>query len=377
MASVPGFGSGYVASMASVPSLSSDLEASELTQRLQAAGIEVPGRFIFLPTSAQDQTLTDIKRTGFRIMIFALPAEQIKNLALRAEQELMTIHGWVWIVLADHEFHQRVVQMQGWLTVLPIVYSGGMQAFAKQVSDYSKSNFNISINAGSVDLTYSVRLYDAIMLYAHAATKVMSEGGNLRDGKAVISAIRSARFVGVGNIPVALDKNGDRMESYEVINFVVGADGVVDSIPVGVFNSTIQQYEALERAIVWPGNSVAGNSFENTDSVPSDVGPIPGCPAGQFGLSPNCKDCEPGTFSATPGMQTCTLCSNGGEQRYQPSQGMSSCLECPKNTQLVFNSTLVSRADCICQHGFWRPDGKRGTININVTSFYRHHTLES
>ena len=130
-----------------------------------------------------------------------------------------------------------------------------MQVFAEQVSNYTRTGFNITVSPDSVDLTYSIALHDAIMLYAHAATKVLAEGGSLHDGQAVTEAVRSTTFKGVGNSVVALDKHGDRIESYEVMNYVEGADGGITSVAVGLYNRTLQQYVAYERAVVWPGRS--------------------------------------------------------------------------------------------------------------------------
>ena len=91
------------------------------------------------------------------------------------------------------------------------------------------------------------------MLYAHAATKVLSEGGDLQNGKLVTAAVRSTRFQGVGNTVVALDSHGDGIESYHVMNYVV--DARTRSVPVGVFSSSTQQYTAYKRAVVWPGGT--------------------------------------------------------------------------------------------------------------------------
>ena len=89
--------------------------------------------------------------------------------------------------------------------------SEGMKAFARQVSDYTKSHFDLPVHAAGVDLTYSVTLHDAVTLYALAATKVLAVGGDLRDGEAVTAAVRSTSFTGVGGTVVALDSNGDRV----------------------------------------------------------------------------------------------------------------------------------------------------------------------
>ena len=56
------------------------------------------------------------------------------------------------------------------------------------------------------------------MLYAHAATKVLSEGGNLNNGKVLTAAVRSTAIAGIGG-NVVLDERGDRIESYEVTDY--------------------------------------------------------------------------------------------------------------------------------------------------------------
>ena len=63
---------------------------------------------------------------------------------------------------------------------------------------------------------------------------------------------------------MALDEKGDLLESHvEVMNYVLGPGGTMGSVLVGMHNSTskLQQYQAREWAIVWPGN---------TTEVPAD-----------------------------------------------------------------------------------------------------------
>ena len=55
---------------------------------------------------------------------------------------------------------------------------------------------------------------------------------------------------------VALDAQGDRLDMYEVVNYVVGQDGEIDTVPVGLYNSTLQQYIAYGRTVVWPGKTM-------------------------------------------------------------------------------------------------------------------------
>ena len=172
-----------------------------------------------------------------------------------AQKEAMMIEGWVWL-----SFESRVVTLQelGWLYIRPRLPSERMQAFAEQVSDHTSSSLNISTSANEVDLTYSVALHDAIMLYALAATRILTKGGDLSDAKAVTEAVRSTKFQGVGGSDVDLDEKGDRVESYEVMNYVADAgSGVIGAVPVGLYNSTNQQYTANStRAVVWIGNTL-------------------------------------------------------------------------------------------------------------------------
>ena len=219
-----------------------------LTQQLQAAGVRVlkPAAFV----DFQEAVLDDIKRSGFRIIIIVAWEQDAHAAALSAERKGM-IAGYAWISASERN---ALLEMQGWLYVQPVLPSHGMQVFAQQVKDYGKSHFNLSISVESVDLTYSAALFDAILLYAHAATRVLSEGGDLNDGKAVTATLRSTRFEGIGNRVVALDELGDRVTSYELGNYVVGADGGISRVLVGIYNSTARQYSAYEQAVVWPGN---------------------------------------------------------------------------------------------------------------------------
>ena len=110
-----------------------------------------------------------------------------------------------------------------------------------------------------MDLSYSIALHDAILLYAHAATKVLSAGGDLSDGAAVTAAVRSTSFVGVGGNVVNLDDHGDRIESYEVMNYVAD-DQMLISMLVSMYGATasssaIHEYTIYEREVVWPGST--------------------------------------------------------------------------------------------------------------------------
>ena len=91
------------------------------------------------------------------------------------------------------------------------------------------------------------------MLFARAATKVLLAGGDLHDGHKIVNIMRDTVFEGVGS-QVALDNNGDRINSYDVMNWVM-KDGKMDSVRVGTFNHTTTVYIAEHEAVIWPGNT--------------------------------------------------------------------------------------------------------------------------
>ena len=226
----------------------------QLTQQLRAASITVHRPSAFEPRQFRAAALHDIQRSGIRIIFLMAWPSDVKEVFTHAQIEAMTTTGWAWIEPQANGLNKT----QGWLYMQQSLNSEKMLLFVQQVSNYSET-FDINILPNSVDLTYSAALYDAIMLYAHAATRVLSEGGELRDGKAVITAVRSTTFEGVGDQvgAVALDRNtGDRIETYMVVNYVQGADGGMSSVPVGVYDARARQYKTYERAVVWPGADI-------------------------------------------------------------------------------------------------------------------------
>ena len=171
-------------------------------------GIKVLKPAAFEPGNFKTAILKDIKRSGIRIMIVLAFDEDTHKAASSAAQEGMDSVGFAWIVLEERA---AVLQMQGWIHIRPFRFEDNMVGkFREKVRQYTRSRFGL--NSSDVDLMYSVALYNAIMLYSHAATKVLSEGGDLHDGKTMTAAFRSTSFVGIGHNTVTLDEQGDSIE---------------------------------------------------------------------------------------------------------------------------------------------------------------------
>ena len=116
------------------------------------------------------------------------------TVALSAYHKNMCAASWALIMPSNggagitHGF----LPMHGWIFVLPFLPSG-LEPFAQKVSDCTNKKFKQNIDPTSVLLSYSAALHDAVMLYAHAATKVLSERRfkNLFNGTAVTEAVRN------------------------------------------------------------------------------------------------------------------------------------------------------------------------------------------
>lgn len=211
----------------------------------------------FEPGNFQEGTLALIARAGMRIVFIFAYDQDATTICTKAKDRRM-ITGWSWWEGSDVHL-SPVAAMHGWLFLEPLVSTEQMGDFAELVSQYSKRYFDLAVSPDSVDITYSATLYDSIALYAHAATRLLADGGNLKDGAAVAQAVRQTSFVGIGGSVVTLDENGDRVWTYEIMNYVL-KDDAVRPTAVGVFYSGSEHYEAYKN-VIWPGN---------TTTIPAD-----------------------------------------------------------------------------------------------------------
>ena len=270
-----------------------------LAKQLEDASITVLRPAAFESGNVKDSMLSELFRSGIRIVMvlaYDADAQSIASLACQAGM----LQSWSWLLIDER---MASADMHVWLYIRPFLASEAMQAFAKQVSDYSQTDFNITVSPDSINVAYSAALHDAIVLYALGATTVMSAGGNLRDGTAVTAAVRNTSFTGVGDTLVVLDRKGDRIESYEMMNYVLKEGDVMSSVAVGIFNCTQRQYKAYERAVVWPG-STKDVPVDYIEPTCTDEGTEPKqtksglqcvtCDGNKYSLRNKCHQCEPG-----------------------------------------------------------------------------------
>ena len=136
----------------------------DLQHQLEAASIEVPKVAAFEPGNLKTETLGQIRRSGIRIIFLLSFDADTQRVASLAHQASMLSAGWAWLIEAEKV---TVPEMDGWLWFRPFLASEELQEFVKQVTDYSKAYFNITVHPDSVNRANSAALYNAIMLYAY------------------------------------------------------------------------------------------------------------------------------------------------------------------------------------------------------------------
>ena len=146
-----------------------------------------------------------------------------------------------------------------------------MSEFDAQVKIYSQTHFNLTIPAAVS--SYAASLFDAVLLFAHAATRVLASGGNVRDGTALVKAMTNISFEGIQQRRVELDANGDAIEPYSIMSYLEQADGEMGGVEVGQYASRKLKLRVAD--VRWPGN---------TTRVPADTAGVrPSKPCLQFG----------------------------------------------------------------------------------------------
>nr|XP_029711373.1 guanylate cyclase 32E-like isoform X3 [Aedes albopictus] len=109
---------------------------------------------------------------------------------------------------------------------------------------------------------YAAHLYDAVIIYARAATEVVQAGGNLHDGRLIMRHILNRSYHSIQGFDVYIDENGDAEGNFTVI--ALQKDEKVNNSlnksmqPVGMFvyssngtNLPEFKYLSSQRPIMW------------------------------------------------------------------------------------------------------------------------------
>ena len=208
--------------------------------------------------------LDTIQAASVRIVITLAGSSDTFGIALSAAQKGMMVRGWCWISTdwlpgsekagSASEVPMVKASLHGWLYIVAAVPdSPNRAAFRSSVAAYGRSHFNLTLSAADdINDGFASALYDAVYLFAHAASRVLLEGGEIDDGAAAVRAMRNLSFEGVLGQTVELDEHGDRIEAYSVMNYVESG-GLMRGI--AVLRDDGVQLACTGERVLWPGNS--------------------------------------------------------------------------------------------------------------------------
>ena len=222
----------------------------------------------------------------YRKFVLALPLHGLVGLAWIA------VNGLASVVSTSDPTPELAARLRGWIFAQPfVIRDASYSAFLKRVGERTQLDFNKTMTGRSVT-NWAGPLYDAVLLYSHAATAVINAGGSFVNGTLVMEAMRKTTFDGVTGT-VALDKNGDRLESYEFRSVIPNTEkgGAHSSSQLLLlYNSASGEYTMSDSVPqIWPGA---------TNETPIDLTVPKNCPFGsQLNRTENeCVLCKPGLY---------------------------------------------------------------------------------
>eukprot|EP00420_Gonyaulax_spinifera_P018252 CAMPEP_0197897074 /NCGR_PEP_ID=MMETSP1439-20131203/41586_1 /TAXON_ID=66791 /ORGANISM="Gonyaulax spinifera, Strain CCMP409" /LENGTH=1155 /DNA_ID=CAMNT_0043517679 /DNA_START=115 /DNA_END=3582 /DNA_ORIENTATION=+ len=212
-------------------------------------------------------------------------------------------------------------------------------------------------------------LFDAGYTYIHAVNNLMLTGKTLDQitGEEIKAEILNVNFEGISGA-VAYDSNGDRLASYEFVNW----EPVAASAPLGPRQASIIGLYAADTDVLSLTKDPYWMSATPSTPVESNL-PLPiltaclpgtspdvqtgmciGCPSGRSspGGADPCSPCQMGTHSANTsslptayGAVACATCTAG---RFAGTEGQTACDPCPLGT---YNNSVGCIACSRCEIG--------------------------
>jgi ABC-type branched-subunit amino acid transport system substrate-binding protein len=294
-----------IASTANVDSWAADL----LRQAVVGASMSLEVDIRFSPGRFEAADLQRIAIGRLRVVFVLGLAADVAKIALAAHDSGMTNAGWAWIGVnvpgAEYANTSQIdiakVSLDGWLYIEPT--TAAPPQFFDMVRNRS-SLFNVSYRANEKTHVFAASLYDAVILFAHAATVMIDRNESLGDGRSVVAAMMNVSFDGMTGW-VQLDKNGDLRSSTRVMNYILIPSIGMKSVAVARFDAKTQRFVTVDSSpsirstdafskIQWPGRS---------QDTPVDRVAPPQCKPGSSwtdGAASACKLCVPGIDYVTP-----------------------------------------------------------------------------
>ena len=255
-----------------------------------------------LDAPGQSSPLLSILGVGVRVVAVFAFGSDYRAIAVEAQKHGMS-HGWVWMGIdmvfgseqgtTGTELSLAQAALHGWIYFEPS--NAANRTFFDRVKAASIADFGQHLGDAESTSLYAANLYDAITLFAVAASKHI---GDL-NGKLIVDAMRNASFDGMTG-RVLLDESGDMKESIRTMNYVLEADGIMRGRRMGTYSGLNREYSAAPYAVIWPGGSSAM--------------PVAwlSCEIGSYLVQQSlCEPCPAGSRSVGGTVTSCQQCSAG------------------------------------------------------------------
>eukprot|EP01135_Chromosphaera_perkinsii_P001757 Nk52_evm26s210 gene=Nk52_evmTU26s210 len=257
-----------VAIVTSSNSLYSSAAQAILTE-LAKVNVTVQAFQVF--NSLQDPTsaLEEVKKTNIRVICYLSAGTDMRRSVLAAKDIGIIGPEYVWLTSgevfrdstftsdADSRTQEALEAIKGFIGFSSYVNETGteFQNFLGQARTAMTTYFNAPVPADKEIFSRVAVVYDSVLLWAEAATRVIAKGGNPRSGKEVVAEYPNVKFSGISGT-IALDSNFDINRDYQVFNRVPSSARATTVKTVGYYRSETNTFEAESGvAIEWPSGS--------------------------------------------------------------------------------------------------------------------------
>nr|XP_012626922.1 guanylate cyclase 2G-like isoform X3 [Microcebus murinus] len=217
------------------------------------------------------ENLRSVSSTA-RVIILICSSEDAKIILLAAENLGLNTGDFVFIILQHLEdsFWKEALTNQK-MTHFPKVYTSvllialssygeGREGFREQVYQRLRGPpFRSTISSEEQVSPYSAYLHDAILLYAQTVQRVAQAGGDVLDGRQLVSSLQGSNRTVMRGItgPVVLDSQGERHMDYSVYALQKAGNGSL-FLPFLHYDSYRKAIRPAENfsTVTWPHGSL-------------------------------------------------------------------------------------------------------------------------
>ena len=172
--------------------------------------------------------LHDIEKSGVRVVLAIGSDADVLTIAQNALQLGMST-GFAWVTLFDVDKlvqQQEGISLLGWISVTSVTNaldgwtsspSQPTEEFFAKVKAHNRRLGFFNTSTDTFVSNYALRLYESVFLFAHAAHRVLGAGGTIRDGRAMVAAMKNVSFQGIQQT-VRLSQQGDIVEPTFIVN---------------------------------------------------------------------------------------------------------------------------------------------------------------